>query len=59
MFNDKLPYYGFNSQFWVWYMQNNDTYTVFFVLKYYDLTVIITKNFQMRNFKSLNFYQKD
>jgi len=58
MFNDKLPYYGFNSQFWVWYIQNNDTYTVFFVLKDYDLTVIITKKLSNEKFQIIKFLSK-
>jgi hypothetical protein len=46
------------ANFGFWYMQNNDTYTVFFVLKDYDLTVIITKKLSNEKFQIIKFLSK-
>ena len=59
MNNGKLPYFGFEGKFWVWFMQNNEKYRVFFVLKDDKLTTIVTMVLENNKFQIIKYLSKD
>jgi len=54
----KLPYFGFNGKFWVWFTQNNEKYRVFFVLKDNKLTTIVTRVLENDKFQIIKYLSK-
>lgn len=59
MNDGKLPYFGFDGKFWVWFMQNNEKYRVFFVLKDDKLTTIVTMVLENNKFQIIKYLSKD
>ena len=57
--DEKLPYFGFDGKFWVWFMQNSEKYRVFFVLKDNKLTTIVTMILENNKFQIIKYLSKD
>lgn len=55
----KLPYFGFEDKFWVWFMQNNEKYRVFFILKNDKLTTIVASVLENDKFQIIKYLSKD
>nr|WP_315062894.1 hypothetical protein [uncultured Campylobacter sp.] len=59
MNDGKLPYFGFDGKFWVWFMQNNEKYRVFFILKNDKLTTIVASVLENDKFQIIKYLSKD
>ena len=57
--DEKLPYFGFDGKFWVWFMQNSEKYRVFFILKDNNLTTIVTMILENNKFQIIKYLSKD